>query len=224
MIALGALTVWLCLASPETIAGDEAGVVMDLPGEILGLDGMLVPMSSAESEILPPDTGYARRIYRGRDGHVQVTCTIVLSATDQRSLHRPEVCLPGQGWTIGGTEVVPVRMAGGDEFRVKRLRLSRESGTAGGRSEKVEAVFFYWYVGAGVTTPSTLERIMISAADNVFRNVNHRWAYVSVMGLVTEGHGEGGLNPEQTVGVLEEFVRECVPRIHRGPVTTAASF
>ena len=224
VVALGAVTVWFCLASPETVAGDHTGVVMSLPEEVLGLEGLLVPMSDAEREILPPDTGYARRVYRGKGGAAQVTGTIVLSANDRRSLHRPEVCLPGQGWTIESTEVIPVRMEGGEDLKVKRLRLSQISGVEGHDGEKIEAIFLYWYVGVDVTTPSTMERVLISAMDNVFRNVNHRWAYVSVMGLVTEGFGEGGLNPDETFDVLEDFVRVSAPRIHRAPVKSVAAF
>jgi hypothetical protein len=175
-------------------------------------------MSEAEREILPADTGYARRVFRGKDASgaaAELTCTIVLSASDRRSLHRPEVCLPGQGWTIDSAEVVPVGMDSSRNLEVKKLGLSRVVDRGDGVEITLRAIYLYWYVGRDRTTPSTLERVLISASDNIFRNINHRWAYVSVMSLVPGSHVAGGREEGETLEMLENFIRECVPQIER---------
>ncbi len=175
-------------------------------------------MSTAEREILPADTGYERRVYLGRpEGarEAELTCTIVLSASDRRSLHRPEVCLPGQGWTIDSSEVVPVAMSGGEALGVKKLGLSRVVDRPGAEPVTIRAFYLYWYVGRDRTTPSTLERVLYSAYDNVFRNVNHRWAYVSVMSLVESSHDSSGRTEGETMRLLGNFIRECVPQFER---------
>jgi exosortase len=63
--------------------------------------GQRAEVSPAERDILPADTGYSRKNYafvsdRTRD----VFLSIVLSGRDRTSIHRPELCLVGQGWTI----------------------------------------------------------------------------------------------------------------------------
>ena len=69
----------------------------------LGTDwiGRDVPVSAVERAILPPDTGYSRKNYISvQDRTQQVFVSIVLSGRDRTSIHRPELCLVGQGWTI----------------------------------------------------------------------------------------------------------------------------
>ncbi|HZZ21055.1 MAG TPA: exosortase/archaeosortase family protein, partial [Opitutaceae bacterium] len=66
--------------------------------------GRRTEISAVEREVLPPDTGYSRKTYVSlADPTKQVFLSIVLSGRDRTSIHRPEVCLVGQGWTIGGS-------------------------------------------------------------------------------------------------------------------------
>jgi hypothetical protein len=52
--------------------------------------------------------------------------TIVLSGAERRSIHRPEVCLDGQGWTLLDAHVIPVEISPGKVLEVKDLHISRE--------------------------------------------------------------------------------------------------
>lgn len=217
MLGLGLGTVFVCLKSPATVLGDDAGVSLELPDRVLHMSGREGEVSEAEKTILPPDTEIVKMLYHGvsaADTEDVVTCTIVLSANDRRSLHRPQVCLPGQGFTIDSTEIVPIEMQSGEILKVMRLGLSREQEVAKDKKVKLRWYYLYWYVGKDVTTPKTLNRMMITAVDNVFRNVNHRWAYVSVMSMITEGldpNGKRGRGPAETQLLLEDFIRESVP-------------
>ena len=88
----------------------DIGVYMTADGRdpvalptFLGTDwiGRAVPVSAVERAILPPDTGYSRKNYISvQDRAQQVFVSIVLSGRDRTSIHRPELCLVGQGWTI----------------------------------------------------------------------------------------------------------------------------
>src|SRR5712672_1938554 len=90
-------------------AGDWTG------GEMTGL-------TKEERDILPSDTEGARRIYTDSAGH-QVFCSLVLAGRDVTSIHRPELCLRGQGWQWGGLNVadIPVATASGGMLRVSRI-------------------------------------------------------------------------------------------------------
>ena len=63
VIALAIVTVAACWLMPKANEGDETGVVMNLPDEIAGLEGIPQPVSQAEHEILPPTPTFARKAY-----------------------------------------------------------------------------------------------------------------------------------------------------------------
>ncbi len=211
-------TIALCLGVQPVEQGDDAGVNLDLPVILLHYAGEKGAVSEAEKQILPADTEFAKMSYHGlsKDGaRENINCTIVLSANDRRSLHRPEVCLPGQGWSIDTSEIVPVELDSETTLKVRRLGLSQEREVAKDRKVLLRAQYLYWYVGKDVTTPSTLDRVLLTARDNVFRNLNHRWAYVSVMSLVTEGLQPNGKDDEETTEMLGEFIRAAVPKFQK---------
>ena len=63
--------------------------------------GREYPVSEVEKDNLPPDTGFSRKSYVNLlHPEQEVNISIVLSGKDRTSIHRPELCLVGQGWTI----------------------------------------------------------------------------------------------------------------------------
>eukprot|EP01031_Cornospumella_fuschlensis_P011402 gene11402-13926_t len=114
---LAALTVFACRQAPEMRAGDEAGVVMQLPSGIGLFLGDPEEPGKIEREQLPADTEMIKMRYRTpalspatRDA-AQVT--MVLSGAERRSIHRPEVCLDGQGWTLLDSTIISVEITPG---------------------------------------------------------------------------------------------------------------
>ena len=158
----------------------------------LGTDweGQDADVTPVEREILPPDTGFSRRTYVSlHDFNQRVFLSIVLSGRDRTSIHRPELCLVGQGWTIrdrldhvfawpkGGPARVPATV----------LRIEREFTTARGEKMKVPALFAYWFVGADKVVASNTERVIFSSWDRLRHLQAHRWAYVVVQTLTPDG-------------------------------------
>src|ERR1700690_3784508 len=47
---------------------------------------------------LPADTSFRVRFYKADDFFSQVT--VVLMGSDRSSIHRPQICMTGQGWAI----------------------------------------------------------------------------------------------------------------------------
>ena len=99
----------------------DAGVYLTADGRdpaplptFLGTDwiGQAVPVSAVERAMLPPDTGYSRKTYVSvQDRTQQVFVSIVLSGRDRTSIHRPELCLVGQGWTIRSRFAARLRLS-----------------------------------------------------------------------------------------------------------------
>lgn len=224
-VLLTATTVWLCKASPEIRSSGETGVSMQLPTRVEHFVGTPGKPDPAEVAILPKDTEFAKMSYR-REGAAPLRddiahVSIVLAGADRRSIHRPEVCLQGQGWTILASRVLPVNMEGGRNLRVKDLYLSKAVPSPDGTNTRImRAHYLYWFAGAGVSTPEHGERTWITLRDNVLSGINHRWAYASVMGLVTEGFspqetGQRNRSDEETEAMLQELIRELAPKFQK---------
>lgn len=211
-VALAAcgLVVGLCQLTPEVNSSPEAGVRMTLPvslGRFVSVEG---EVSRTERMLLPDDTEFARRIYISSSGD-EILCSIVLSGGERRSIHRPEVCLPGQGWTIKTAETVPVPLNDGKSMRVTNLILEREVQVGPNERRKIESMYMYWFVGRDVVTHSHWERVALSSWDRLTRNLNHRWAYVIVSANIGSTVRPGGRSPAETREMLKKFIAEIVP-------------
>jgi EpsI family protein len=142
--------------------------------------GRRAEVTAIEREILPPDTGYSRKLYVSLDdpGH-SVFLSVVLSGRDRSSIHRPELCLVGQGWTIEGAATRRFRdpsRAGGD-FPATVLHVRREvPGPAGRRAASPEIVV-YWFVGHDRVVAAYGQRMWFDAVARLGGRAD-RWAYV----------------------------------------------
>lgn len=158
----------------------------------IGLDwvGQATEVTAIERETLPSDTGYSRMNYvsllNRRD---QVYLSIVLSGRDRTSIHRPEICLVGQGWTITGQRRHVFTRSDDQATRVPAtvLRIEREVTTASGKKVILPALFAYWFVGSDKVVASNGERVLYTSLDRLTHLEAHRWAYVLAQTLVTDG-------------------------------------
>jgi EpsI family protein len=142
--------------------------------------GRRAEVTAIEREILPPDTGYSRKLYVSLDdpGH-SVFLSVVLSGRDRSSIHRPELCLVGQGWTIEGAAMHRFRdpsRAGGD-FPATVLRVRREAPGPAGRRAAPPEIVAYWFVGHDRVVAAYWQRMWYDALTRLRGRVD-RWAYV----------------------------------------------
>jgi len=186
---------------------DQAGVWTG--GEKTGL-------TEDEQRLLPKDTEGSRRLFRDRAGD-ELFCSIVLAGRDVTSIHRPELCLPGQGWKIQSeyTQAIPVATAPGGVLNVMRMNASRPIRLADGRTTEARSVFAYWFVGKDRMTPYHWQRIYWTAKDRVFYNTNHRWAYILIH-LPIQGDAEQGAavkSQDDAMKVVSSFVQDIYPSL-----------
>ena len=214
VLLLGGSTLALCLLLPSPNGSPNAGVVMDLPERVGNFTGKWIGASPVEIALLPPDTQIVRREYADLTGD-RIMASIVLSGGEKRSIHQPEICLPGQGWTIRGGQVQKIMMNDGRPLEVMDLSLVRDVEVGPGDRRKLPAHYFYWFVGDQVITPYHWKRIFLNSYDRITKNRNHRWAYVIVMSVVSEGFLPGGKNDAQTVEMLKKFTAEVAPSFIR---------
>ena len=142
--------------------------------------GRRAEVSAVEREILPPDTGFSRKLYHAAaDARQRVFLSIVLSGRDRSSIHRPELCLVAQGWTVVGATEHRFRSRGGAEasFPATVLHVQREVATPRGKSV-VPQLVAYWFVGGDAVVATHGRRLAVDAWNRVALGRTDRWAYV----------------------------------------------
>ena len=147
-------------------------------------------VTAVEREVLPVDTGFSRATYVSLHSlNERVLLSIVLSGRDRSSIHRPEICLVGQGWTIVGRTMHLFTRPDAPGVRVPAtvLRIEREFTDPRGRKVRVPALFAYWFVGADKVVASNTGRMFHAALDRLRHLQAHRWAYVVAQTLATDG-------------------------------------
>ena len=146
-------------------------------------------VTAVEREILPADTGYARKSYVAVANPAErVFVSVVLSGRDRTSIHRPELCLVGQGWSIEGASRESFNYPGRAEagFAGTVLRVRREVVTPRGRVAVPELVA-YWFVDSERVVATNGGRFWRDAWNRLAHGRPDRWAYV----LVQTGAADG---------------------------------
>ena len=183
LIALSLAAIMTCYATPVSHRLSNAGIKMELPTFFGAYYGKNIGMSSKEKQAFDEGVEMARSIFS--DGDTQYMCTLVLSGPVKRSLHRPEKCLPGQGWEIERKEIVDLVSEEGKKEQGTMLHLFRDYEDEQGNKVRARAYNIFYYVGHDVATPSYINHVILSHRDSVFRNVNHRWGMVSFFAAST---------------------------------------
>ncbi|MFV0416532.1 MAG: exosortase-associated EpsI family protein [Chthoniobacterales bacterium] len=211
---LALVTAAVCNVSFKSTEASEAGIVLDLPYRLLGMFGEDGEVTEGERSILPDDTEFDKRSYTDMYGNT-INCQIVLAGTDRRSIHRPEICLPGQGWTIKASQPVEIDLKSEGEMKVTMLDLVRKVEVAPDEFKELPMIFMYWFVAKDYTTNSNLTRILKTNLDMLLYNRMSRWAYIIVSSPVLEGFNPGGKSREETVEALKKAIGEVVPAIQK---------
>jgi EpsI family protein len=214
-VVITALTADVTQTSEPGIAlADGKPVLAEKFGEWAG--GPQEGLSQVERDVLPVDTEGARRVYKD-DAEHQIFCSVVLAGRDVTSIHRPEVCLPGQGWKIQSQHVenVPIAGAPGGGLGVMRLNTVREVPRQDGGTMRLESIFAYWFVGKDRVTPHHWERILWNTKDRVFHNTNHRWAYILIHAPVNPetAQTDPAKAQDEAMKVVARFVQDLYPTL-----------
>ena len=183
----------------------------------LGTDwiGRATEVTAVEREILPPDTGYSRKLYVPlADPARAVFFSIVLSGRDRTSIHRPELCLVGQGWTIEQSELhrfaYPASM-GGDGFSATMLHVRREVATPRG-PVVVPQLVSYWFVGSDGVAATHWQRFAADAWNRLRHLRADRWAYVLLQTDASDGEAAA-------LARMQAVLSQTLPVIQTSPRT-----
>ncbi len=194
----------------EPVLAEDGQVVntntVALPHRVLDFTSETKPITTVELGWLPADTTYARRVYRAPDGF-GIQLNVVLMGQDRSSIHRPQICLTGQGFTIERSDLLEIDVPKPHPYRlpVMRLTASGSSRSADGRDHAYKAVYVYWFVADGQLTARHGQRMWWMARDLLRHGVLQRWAYVSGLAVGPPG------SEDALYRRLEEFLAAAVP-------------
>lgn len=187
--------------------GKVAGTNMVfLPEDVLDFKSSPSPISRQELDWLPKDTTYGRRRYTSPGGHF-LDVSVVLMGTDRTSIHKPEYCLPGQGFGSIDTEATAILIDKPHPYRlpVKKMTATKTFKTADGQTGTVRAVYVYWFVADDQITASHVERMWWMARDLVRAGTLQRWAYIGCLTVCYPGQEEAAFER------IKRFISAAVP-------------
>ena len=161
---------------------------VELPATVLGYESEVLPVTPLELGWLPQDTTYGRRQYKAADGF-SVALSVVLMGTDRTSIHKPQICLVGQGWNIEQSDLVTVQVSRPRSYTlpVMKLLATKQFREAGGEVTTYHGVFLYWFVSHDQITARHGQRMWWMARDLIRAGVLQRWAYVSYFSVCRPG-------------------------------------
>jgi hypothetical protein len=182
-----------------------------MPKDLPGWSPVALPITEVEANTLPADTTFGRRGYL-KDGF-QVEASVVLMGEDRASIHRPQWCLVGAGWTIDRTEkvTVPMQAPYRYELPVNKLTMSLVD-----RKRRLGGVYVYWYVSKDKVMSEHLGRLWSTTRAALTTGVRERWAYVSYFASCLPGQEQA------TFERLEKVIQSTVPEFQlvAGPRAT----
>lgn len=187
-----------------------------LPERVLSMTSTQLPLSRVELDWLPADTTYGRRRFADTNGFI-ADVSVVLMGTDRTSIHQPQYCLTGQGWTIDRTDRVTVPMKRPCRYDLEALRLTASYPEAlpGGGVRVWRGLYVYWFVADGQLTAEHGRRMWWMARDLLRSGVLQRWAYVSYFTICPPGQEAAAY------ARLEQMIQASVPEFQLVPAAPA---
>ncbi|HMJ91421.1 MAG TPA: exosortase/archaeosortase family protein [Candidatus Acidoferrum sp.] len=179
-----------------------------LPRRVLAYDSQPLPLSKLVYDWLPKDTVYGQRRYVSTNGPFWLDNMVVLMGADRTSIHKPQYCIVGQGFTIISEETDSIRMTAPTPYDLPVKRLTFKGNVMDdGKRREATGVFVYWFVSDSDLSSEHGERMWRMGYDLVRTGVVQRWAYVICMAFCEPGKA----NEDATYEKLKEFIRASVP-------------
>ena len=172
--------------------------------------------------------GYKRARGKSLDGGDNIQASVVLAGQDMNtSIHRPEWCLPAQGWTIENSSKVTIMIPDRGKLvatRLQNMRFVPDKETKkpivdqNGNKVILRNLDYYWFVGYNGVTDSHTTRNLIDISDRLLHGYNQRWGFITVASNITENMQADGLDEKETDAMIQDFIQKLVPMTHKESV------
>lgn len=215
-IVLGGL-LSLAFLIPQTAELQSSSMTMELPlrFDLPGWYGIRRQETPAERATLASDTLFSKADYQLLENDISeellpdVHVSLVFSGNDMnQSIHRPELCLPGQGHLdLTGSDAC-FQLENGREVRMTRLTSFKRN--AENPQNKVNYIHYYTFVGKGNLCHSHMQRMIYDIRDRTLQGKVQRWAYFQI-GTYWAPHMH--ISREDAEKLLQKLIVQLLPRI-----------
>lgn len=202
---------------PEKAELQTSSISIELPlrFDLSGWYGTRKQESPAERRILAPDTLFSKADYRllySDEWDIQmpdVHVSLVFSGNDMnQSIHRPEMCLPGQGHlNLQGTDT-KLTLNNGKEVKFTRLTSFRRNKDL--PDKKLHYIHYYTFIGKGNIAHSHMQRVIYDILDRSLKGKVQRWAYCQI-GTYWSPHL--GITQEDADKLIQKLICQLLPEI-----------
>lgn len=166
-------------------------------------------------QALPEDTSYRVLGYKGTNGF-WAEMSVVLMGSDRSSIHKPQICMTGQGWTqdnnascvdqIHLTRPVPYNLP------VNKLVFTKQVQNKDGEAQTVRGLYVYWYVdGNRITANENKWMLWWMPRDLLLHGVLERWAYIAFFSPCLPGQEDA------TYERMKQLIAATVPQFQLVP-------
>ncbi|MBQ8516510.1 MAG: exosortase-associated EpsI family protein [Akkermansia sp.] len=202
---------------PEKAELQASSMSMDLPlrFDLSDWYGIRRQESPAERRSLAPDTLFSKADYRlvysdeWDKAMPDVHVSLVFSGNDMnQSIHRPEMCLPGQGHLNLLATNTMLTLNNGKEVKFTRLTTFRRNPDI--PDKKLHYIHYYTFVGKGNIRHSHTQRAICDILDRTLKGKVQRWAYCQI-GTYWSPHL--GITQEDADRLIQKLISQLLPQI-----------
>lgn len=192
-----------------TVAGNaeppniQAMLTAPFPVRCRSCGGPMYAVSLGEKTLLPVDTIVLKQDYLAPDGE-RISVSLVISGASRDSIHKPENCLPSQGFALDRLDCIQLPLSGRAPLQANRVAFSRSVA----EGQKTHYGLVYWFVGGKHETPWHHERMFWTTWERARYNRAVRWSYISIS-------GEAPFDSEERLEKLRAFIQEWYPKVRR---------
>jgi hypothetical protein len=189
-----------------------------LPEAAPGYTSEILTNNEALLQVLPADTSFRVRAYLANDGFWSQV-SVVLMGADRSSIHKPQICMTGQGWALDNSlarvEEVPMERPFAYALPINKVVGTKVITDAQGRTQTVSGIYLYWFVdGTHYTASSWRWMAWLLPRDLLLHGVLERWAYISYFSPCLPGQETATLDRMKKLiaATVPEF--QLVPKVN----------
>jgi hypothetical protein len=200
------------------LAGSTNPVVVEvvLPASVLDYTSEVMTQSVLVTQTLPPDTSFGSRRYVATNNS-WMDVNVVLMGTDRTSIHKPQYCLEGAGWSIdhAATRETTIALERPQPYDLPVIKMvsTRHFADAKGQQIPWRGIYVYWFVADGALSGEITgrERMWWMTKEMFRTGTLQRWAYVSCFMVCPPGYEDA------TFERMKKFIVASVPEFQLTP-------
>ena len=186
-----------------------------LPEDVPGYKSVAQPEAQIVLDRLPKDTSFGQRMYTSADNKFWAQVNVVLMGSDRSSIHKPQICLTGQGWDCDNQatrrELVHMDKPFAYDLEVNKYVATKQI-EQDGKTQTARGLYVYWYVDGTHHSAKQWEWMSLwMPQDLILHGLLERWSYISFFTVCDPGREDAAF--EQ----LKKLMTAIVPQFQTVP-------